>query len=329
MAEVPQCREVDRMKEAQRVKIGPLKESELAEADRIFRLAFATFIGLPEPTAFWNGRELFVPRWRAPHVKSFAAREDGRLIGSNMITRWGSFAFFGPLTVLPEYWNRGVAQLLLEATVTTFARQGFKRTGLFTFPHSTKHVALYQKFGYWPGYLTALMAYTPDGSRAAGGQVVGLSTLAKSAREEAIAACARLTDRIDKGLDLTEEIRSVLKQKVGEVVLTYTRNTLDGFAICLNGPGSEGGEKTCYIKFAAARGGVGGGERFDALLDACDGFALSRAASIEAGMNFAREDAYRRMRAHGFKTFAQGVTMQNPHVAGHNRADVYVIDDWR
>jgi len=320
-------RNTDRIKD--RIRVGPLKETELQEADRIFRLAFGTFIGLPDPSAFWGGRELFLPRWHAPHVTSFAAREDGRLIGSNMLTRWGSFAFFGPLTVLPEYWNRGVAQALLDATVKTFAKQGLKRTGLFTFPHSTKHVGLYQKFGYWPGYLTALMAYIPDGSRAAAGQGVELSTLAKSEREAAIAACARLTDRIDKGLDLSEEIRSVLRKKVGEVVLTYTRSAVDGFAICLNGPGSEGGEKTCYIKFAAARGGAGAGERFDALLDACDAFAVSRGASIEAGMNLAREDAYRRMRAHGFKAFAQGVSMQRPHQAGHNRPDVYVMDDWR
>ena len=317
------------MKDAQRVKIGRLKESELTEADRIFRLAFATFIGLPDPSAFWGGREVFLPRWHAPHVTSFAAREDGRLIGSNMLTRWGSFAFFGPLTVLPEYWNRGVAQLLLEATVKKFEKQGLKRTALFTFPHSTKHVGLYQKFGYWPGYLTALTAHTPDPTSAPASPGVRLSTLPKSQRDAAVAACARLTNNIDKGLDLTEEIGSVLKQKVGETVFTYTRNTLDGFAICLNGPGSEGGEKTCYIKFAAARGGPGAGERFDRLLQACDAFAVSRGASIEAGMNFAREDACRRMRAHGFKAFAQGVTMQRPHVAGHNRADVYVIDDWR
>jgi len=121
----------------------------------------------------------------------------------------------------------------------------------------------------------------------------------------------------------------VLKRKTGEVVLTYTRNALDGFAICLHGLGSEGGAKTCYIKFAAARGGAGAGERFDRLLDACDAFAVSRGASVEAGMNLAREDAYRRMRAHGFKAFGQGVSMQRPHVPGHNRADVYVIDDWR
>ena len=76
-------------------------------------------------------------------------------------------------------------------------------------------------------------------------------------------------------------------------------------------------------------GGAGAGDRFDRLLDACDAFAGSRGVSIEAGMNLAREDAYRRMRGHGFKAFGQGVSMQRPHVPGHNRADVYVIDDWR
>ena len=316
----------------QRVNVGPLKEGELEEADRIFRLAFGTFIGLPDPADFMKGRNLVHSRWHAPHVKALAARDDGRLIGTNMMTRWGSFAFFGPLTVLPEYWDKGVAQQLLDATVKVFDKQGLKRTALFTFSHSTKHVGLYQKFGYWPDYLTALMTHTPNLERArpAGTTtVVHLTTLAKNARQEAIAACARLTGRINKGLDLSDEIRTLMKQKTGEVVLTYTRNALDGFAICHNGPGSEGGPKICYIKFAAARSGSGAGERFDALLDACDAFALSRGASIEAGMNLAREDAYRRMRAHGFRAFAQGVSMQRPHQPGHNRGDVYVIDDWR
>jgi hypothetical protein len=236
------------------------------------------------------------------------------------------------LTILPEFWDRGVAQLLLQATEKIFDKRSVKRTGLFTFAASAKHVGLYQKFGYWPGYLTALMAHTPDADpqqTTRGATAVHLSTLRKSGREEAIAACARLTGRIDKGLDLSAEIRSLLKQRTGEVVLTYTRQALDGFAICHHGPGSEGGTKICYIKFAAARSGAGAGERFDQLLRACDEFALVRGASLEAGMNLAREDAYRRMRSHGYRAFAQGVTMQRPHVAGHNRADVYVIDDWR
>jgi hypothetical protein len=104
------------------IKVGLLKESELEEAGRIVRLAFGTFLGLPDPLDFMRDRNLMTPRWRSTHVKVIAAREGGRLIGSNVVTRWGSFGFFGPLTVLPEYWARGVAQRLLESTMTIFDR---------------------------------------------------------------------------------------------------------------------------------------------------------------------------------------------------------------
>ena len=234
---------------------------------------------------------------------------------------------FGPLTVLPEYWDRGVAQRLLESTMTIFDKWGVRHTGLFTFPNSAKHIGLYHKFGYWPRYLTACMTHTPN---AAGAKTpVLLSGLKRPEKDLAIQACARLTNKIDKGLDLTGEIQSVLKQHTGDVVLTYTRGVLDAFAVCMNGPGSEGGAKTCYIKFGAARSGAGAGERFDKLLDACDEFAASRGASIEAGVNMAREDAWRRMRAHGYRVTMQGVAMHRPHVEGFNRPDAYVIDDWR
>jgi hypothetical protein len=262
-----------------------------------------------------------------------AAREGGRLIGSNVVTRWGSFGFFGPLTVLPEYWDRGVAQRLLESTMTIFDRWGVRHTGLFTFAQSAKHVGLYQKFGYWPRYLTAIMTRTPKADSALQANSANapalLSAFTKSQREQAIQACGKLTHKIDKGLDLAGEIRAVLAQRTGDVVLTYKRRVLDAFAVCQNGPGSEGGEKTCYVKFGAARGGAGAGERFDKLLDACEAFASSRGATVEAGVNLAREDAYRRLRSHGYRVAMQGVAMQSPHSDGFNRTDVYVIDDWR
>ncbi len=321
------------MSSSQPIRISLLKKSELEEADRIVRLAFGTFLGLANPLDFMGDRTFMAPRWRSSHVKVIAAREGDRLIGSNVATRWGSFGFFGPLTVLPEYWGRGVAQRLLEATMTIFDRWGLRHTGLFTFPQSAKHVGLYQKFGYWPRYLTAIMTRTPEVNPArkvkpADAQAL-LSALTKGQRERAIQACGKLTHKIDKGLDLTGEIRAVLAQRTGDIVLTYTRGVLDAFAVCLNGTGSEGGKRTCYIKFGAARGGAGAGERFDKLLEACEAFAASREATIEAGVNLAREDAYRRMRSHGYRVAMQGVAMHRPHAEGFNRADAYVIDDWR
>jgi GNAT superfamily N-acetyltransferase len=312
------------------VTVGPLRQSELDEADRIVRLAFGTFLGLPDPMQFMGDRNFMRPRWRSRNTKLLAARADGRLIGSNVVTRWGSFGFFGPLTVLPEFWDRGVARKLMENTVKVLDGWGIRHSGLFTFPHSAKHVGLYNKFGFWPGHLTALMKYTPQSGAAkpANGAVM-MSSLPKSQREEAIKSCARLTGKIDKGLDLSDEIRAVMTQSIGEVVLTYTRTTVDGFAVCMTGPGTEGGAKSCYVKFGAARSGDGAGVRFDRLLDAIDGFAAARGLEVETGVNLARRDAWVRMRAHGFRAMTQGVSMHRPHGDGYNRNDVYAMDDWR
>lgn len=319
------------MMKNQSIRIGLLKKNELQEGDRIIRLAFGTFLGVPNPLEFMGDRDFITPRFRSTHVKVLAARESGHLVGSNVVTRWGSFGFFGPLTVLPEYWDRGVAQKLLEATQARFDKWGVRHTGLFTFPHSAKHVCLYQKFGYWPQYLTAVMTRTPEapgpGKRTEA--LVRFSALSRIESEEAIEACRRLTGKIQKGLDLTGEIRAALTQRTGDVALIYTRRVLDGFAVCLTGAGSEGGAKTCYIKFGAARGGAGAGERFDRLLDACDAFSSSRGVALEAGVNLARVDAYWRMRKHGYRVLMQGVAMQRPNEPGFNHGDAYVMDDWR
>jgi len=235
----------------QKIRVGPLKPSELDEADRIVRLAFGTFLGMPDPMAFMGDRDFLRPRMRSKNVKALAARDGERLIGSNLVTRWGCFGFFGPLTVLPEYWDHGVAQKLIEATLAVFDRWGIRHTGLFTFASSAKHVGLYQKFGYWPQHLTAVMTRTPDPLPARSPEL--LSGLKRAEREEVIAAAAKLTHRISKGLDLTDEIRSVLAHRTGDVVVERRRGIMNGFAICMTGAGSEGGAKTCYIKFGASR----------------------------------------------------------------------------
>jgi GNAT superfamily N-acetyltransferase len=75
-----------------------------------------------------------------------------------LITSWGSVGFFGPLSVRPELWDQGVASRLMEATVALFDRWGTAHAGLFTFAHSAKHLGLYRKFGFWPRFLTPVMA---------------------------------------------------------------------------------------------------------------------------------------------------------------------------
>jgi GNAT superfamily N-acetyltransferase len=313
----------------QSIQIGALRADELPEAGRIMRLAFGTFLGLPNPMDFMGDRDFVMPRWRARNARLLAARDGGKLVGTNIATQWGSFAFFGPLTVLPEYWNRGVAQLLLAATMKVFHRWGVRRSALFTFAHSPRHVGLYQKFGYWPGSLTALMKRTPAPPdwalmQDANAPVV-LSSLTKRDREQAVKACARLTHSLQRGLDLSEEMRAVMAEHIGEVVLIEGPRGLDAFAVCMHGAGSEGGEKVCYVKFAVARSG----ERFERLLKAIDALALVQGSEVEAGVSLACRDAFGRMLSRGYRTVTLGVAMQKPHGDGFNRAGAYVLGDWR
>ncbi len=70
--------------------------------------------------------------------------------------------------------------------------------------------------------------------------------------------------------------------------------------------------------------------RFARLLDACEALATALDLTrLEAGVNLGREEAYRALRAHGFRTEFQGVTMHQPNEPGYHHPGVYVIDDWR
>jgi hypothetical protein len=113
-------------------------------------------------------------------------------------------------------------------------------------------------------------------------------------------------------------------------LLVWDGSALDGVAVCHYGAGTEAGGGRCYVKFAAARPGPAAERIFESLLDACEDLAVEeRLTRIIGGTNLARQGAYLRMQAHGFRTEFQGVAMQKPNERGYNRSGVYVVDDWR
>ena len=103
------------------IVVRTLREADLPAADRIFRLAFGTFLGLPDPIEFHGDADFARTRWIADPSATFGADLGGNLVASNFATRWGSVGFFGPLTVRPDLWDRGVAKRLIEATMELFA----------------------------------------------------------------------------------------------------------------------------------------------------------------------------------------------------------------
>ena len=315
-------------KSSVRTLVRGMQESDLPAAQTILSLAFGTFLGMPDPSTFASDKNYVGTRWKANPEAALIAEAEGAIVGSNFASNWGSFGFFGPLTVQPEFWNRGVAQSLLGATVDLFDRWGVREAGLFTFAQSARHIHLYQKFGFWPRFLTAIME-KPISRRREGGWLK-YSALDESERRDALDACSVLTDSIFEGLDVSGEIRSVRDQQLGETVLLWDGDTLDAFAVCHCGEGTEAGSGSCYMKFAAVKPGTKADTIFEQLLNACETLAAEKGLEkVEAGVNLGRSGAYRRMLEQGFRTQIQGVAMHRDDLPGYNRPDVYIVDDWR
>ncbi len=310
------------------ILIRELRESELSEAGEILRLAFATRVGA-RPNSFWTDRDYVRGRWLAHRSLAFGAWIEGRLVGSNFGVNWGSLGFFGPLSTHPDLWNRGIARHLVGPVVERLDNLGVRHIGLFTFAESAKHVALYQKFGFWPRFLTAVMSLpVVDGETVP--QSTRYSAIADSERAQCIDACRALTNELHDGLDLTAEIRSVQDQGRGDTLFLWQGSLLEGVALCDFGPRSPAGAGSCLIRFGAVRTTANAERHFDQLLAACRTLAMDEGLTrLLASVNTSRHKPYRQLLARGFRAEMQGVTMHRPNEDGYNKPNAYILDDWR
>ena len=309
------------------ISIAPLGRDDLPAADRVFRLAFGTQYGLSDPLAFAPGSEMVRSRLHAAHVRSFKASRNGELVGSAFLSRWGSLAVFGPLTVAPDAWGLGIGSQLLDACLDVGAEWDVTRIGLFTLPDSPKHLRLYRKHGFWPGSLTALTEKRVAPSAA---ELETLGGLDAHARAAAIGDCRAVSTMLCDGLDLTGEVECLAEPDMGDVVIVREEGRVAGFALCHVGARSEAVTGSCYVKFAAVRPGAGGVGLLDGLLDTCEGFAAQRGAGrLEVGVNLRRREAADLLGERGYRTFRHGVAMHRPADESTATPAQLVLDDWR
>jgi GNAT superfamily N-acetyltransferase len=311
------------------VTIRALEEGDLPGADRVFRLAFGTALGLPDPHRFAQGVELLRGRWHTDPGSALKADEDGELVGCAFVTRWGTYSVFGPLAVHPDYWNRGVARRLIEACLPRLESGGVTHASLFT-RAEPKNVHLYQSSGFWPGSLTALIGRELETVPPTDVPFRTFAELGKGEQRDALTDLRRITDALHGGLDLEREIRAVDTLGLGDAVLVEDDSSVAGFAVCHVGAGSEAGPGTCYVKFGAVASGDDAPRLFQRLLDGCESYAKGRGMSrVSAGINLGREQACRIAIGRGYRTSVLGVAMHRPSDPAWDRPDAYVIDDRR
>ena len=310
------------------VVIRRLGEPDLDAADRAHRLAFGTFFGLPEPGKFRADAEIIRTRWATDPDTVLAAEWEGRVIGSGVGTVWGSVFVLGPVTVHPELWSRGIARRLMDGLMEMIAaRPAVTLAGLFTHPQSTKHIRLYESYGFLPQGLIGVFS-KPVAPRPAEAALCRYSRLPAAARDAALAGCRALATTLYPGLDLSREIAAVAGQRLGDTVLLMDGDTVGGFAVCHLGAGTEAGRGRCLVKFGAVRSGDE--DAFDGLVDACEALAASAGAErVVAAVNSSRRAAYRRLQARGYRADMNGLAMHRPDEPGYSGPAVLALDDWR
>ena len=310
------------------VVIRPMSEPDLTAVNQIIRLAFGTFMGAPDPANWAADRDYGRVRFAIDPSAAFVAMDGDRLIGSNFGTCWGSVAFFGPLTVHPEYWDKGVGQQLLEPVMRRFDEWDLTHAGLFTFSQSPKHHVLYQKFGFWPRFLISIFGKRIESPPDA--VYKRLSIASGHEKECLLAGIQNVSEAIYAGLDLTREIETAAGLGFGDTIAIQRDGVVVGFAVCHLGHGTEAGEGMCYPKFAGVTPGEHAAEDFERLVDAIEHLAVDTGhPTVTGGVNQSRRNAYQAMLRRGYRIFAVGVAMHRPDEMGYSTPDTYVIDDWR
>lgn len=312
------------------LEIRRLAEPDLDEADRIMRISFGTYLKAPNPIEVFGDGDWVHTRYYADPAAAFCAELHGEVVGSNFATRWGSFGFFGPLTVRVDLWAQGIARRLMEPVMELFERWEVRHAGLFTFPESPKHVGLYNRFGFWPQQLNPVLAREISAPVPTVAYETFSAAREKGAADEVLEQCRELTGAVYEGLDLEREILAAHRQGLGDTVLLTEGDDLAGFAVCHCGPGTEAASGACFVKFGAVLPGDHAEARFERLVDACEALTAKRRLSrLIAGVNTARHGAYRSLLERGYRAMLNGVTMLRPNEPAYNRPDAYVLDDLR
>ncbi len=319
------------------VVVRPLREADLDRADQVMRIAFGTFLGLPDPSAFGGDAEFVRTRCRSRPEAAFALEVDGVLAGSNFATRWGSFGFVGPLSIHPDFWDRGFASLLMEPIVATLDAWGLSQAGLFTFPHSPKHIGLYQKHGFRAQSLNLVMgrpipeAVEPGSSVPSSARSASrYSALSGDERDGLRQGLQRLCSAVFPGLDPCEEIDYASDQKLGDTVSISRDGRPVAFALAHVGTGSEAGSGVCALKLAVLEAGRDAEGDLGRLLDACEELGREIAAGrLQMGINAANTALYESVLRRGFRIALTGIAMQRPNRPGFCTPDRWVMGDWR
>ena len=165
-------------------------------------------------------------------------RDDrGHIVAFNMVHRSGTEGWMGPLAVRTEFQGGGIGKEIVTRGVQWLKDQGAVVIGLETMPRTMDNIGFYARQGFLPGRLTitSTLEATYDDVPAR-----LISRLSPTARDDALAECRALVQRMLPGYDYSREIQLTGELALGDTVLLYDGDRIIGFALAHTSPLVEG-----------------------------------------------------------------------------------------
>jgi GNAT superfamily N-acetyltransferase len=163
--------------------------------------------------------------------------ERGHIVAFNMVHRSGTEGWMGPLAVRTEFQGAGIGKEIVTRGIEWLKSQRATIIGLETMPRTMDNIGFYSRQGFLPGRLTvtSTLEATYDDAPAK-----LMSRLSPSARDEAVAECRELVQRLLPGYDYSREILLTGELALGDTVLLYQGTRIIGFALAHTSPLVEG-----------------------------------------------------------------------------------------
>jgi GNAT superfamily N-acetyltransferase len=165
-------------------------------------------------------------------------RDDrGHVVAFNMVHQSGREGWMGPLAVRTEFQGAGTGKEIVTRGVEWLKVRGASVIGLETMPRTMDNIGFYSRLGFLPGRLTITTTIEAAYSDPPAMLIGRLST---QARDDVLAECRALVERLLPGYDYTREITLTHDLALGDTVLLYDGDTLIGFALAHTAPLVEG-----------------------------------------------------------------------------------------
>lgn len=211
---------------------------------------------------------------------SLVYEADGKVVGFNFIHPWGSFGWFGPFGVHPDYQGKGIGKALIIHTIRTL-KEDFKVSsiGLNTMPESQYNVGFYMGLGFAPLRLSLSLERqlpSPVTPRTSNDFTVNEIDISNETNYLFLKDTLKhMSSKIIDNLDLTPELYLVRNEDFGTVFTLEALGKICGIAICHTKSIREASFKTLEIKLAVIDSSIDYKEALDSILTACTNYAKS------------------------------------------------------